>query len=102
MEGGKQLPDHGLRRMLVMYIRTDIHFYMSTETTVFQTGNSLAVRLLGDCRLPRGARVREHREGNRIILELVDEWTPEFLELAGSWTEDIPRPTWGEGRDPFA
>ena len=102
MEGGKQLPDHGLRRMLVMYIRTDIHFYMSTETTVFQTGNSLAVRLLGDCRLPRGARVREHREGNRIILELVDEWTPEFLDLAGSWTEDIPRPTGGEGRDPFA
>jgi virulence-associated protein VagC len=75
---------------------------MSKETTVFQTGNSLAVRLLGDCRLPRGTKVREHREGNRIILEMVDEWTPEFLALAGSWVEDIPRPEWSEARDPFA
>lgn len=75
---------------------------MITETTVFQTGNSLAVRLLGECKLPRGTRVREHREGNRIILELVDEWPVEFLQLAGSWTEDIPRPEWGDGRDPFA
>jgi virulence-associated protein VagC len=75
---------------------------MSTETTVFQTGNSLAVRLLGDCKLPRGTKVREHREGTRIILEPVDEWPADFLAVAGSWAEDIPRPDWTEVKDPFA
>jgi virulence-associated protein VagC len=75
---------------------------MITETKVFQTGNSLAVRLIGDCRLPPGTTIREHREGNRIILEMVDEWPPEFLALAGSCSEEIPRPDWGDVRDPFA
>ena len=32
---------------------------MSGETVVFKVGDSLAVRLVGDCRLPRGTRVRE-------------------------------------------
>jgi virulence-associated protein VagC len=85
-----------------MDIRLDIRMGMPTQTTVFQTGNSLAVRLLGDCRLPRGTKVRERREGNRIVIEAVDEWPTEFLALAGSWKEKIARPKWGKVRDPFA
>ena len=87
---------------LVVDIRPYIHRAMTTETAVFQTGNSFAVRLLGDCKLPLGTKIREHREGNRIILEMVDEWPTEFAALAGSWIEDIPKPVWGEVRDPFA
>lgn len=37
----------------------DILKSVSSETVVFRVGNSLAVRLVGDCRLPRGTRVRE-------------------------------------------
>lgn len=77
---------------------------MTTETVVFQAGNSLAIRLVGDCKLPRGMRVRERREGNAIIIEpIVDAWPRAFLEAAGAWTEDIPRPGRDEpARDPFA
>lgn len=77
---------------------------MSRETVVFQVGNSLAIRLLGDCKLPRGMRVRERREGDSIVLEpITDTWPPSFLAAAGSWTEDIPRPGREEkARDPFA
>ena len=77
---------------------------MSTETVVFQVGNSLAVRLVGDCKLPRGMRVRERREGGCIILEpLTDTWPPVFLAAAGAWKDDIPRPGRDEpARDPFA
>lgn len=82
----------------------DILSLMSTETVVFQVGNSLAIRLVGDCKLPRGMRIREHREGDRIILEpITDEWSPAFLRAAGAWTEDISRPGQDEPpRDPFA
>ena len=77
---------------------------MGAETVVFQVGNSLAVRLVGDCKLPRGMRIREHREGSRIILEpMADAWPRSFLAAAGAWKEDIVRPGLGEPvRDPFA
>lgn len=77
---------------------------MSTETVVFQVGNSLAVRLVGDCKLTRGMRVRERREGDRIIIEpLIDAWPRGFLAAAGAWTEDLPRPGLAEpARDPLA
>ena len=85
-------------------IRLGYPLPMSSETVVFQVGNSLAVRLIGDCKLPRGMRVRETRDGDRIILEpLTDKWSPAFLAAAGSWDEDLPRPGVGEpARDPFA
>ena len=55
---------------------------------VFKVGNSLAVRLVGDCRLPRGTRVRERWEGKTIVIEpVVDEWSPGFLASAGTWDE---------------
>jgi virulence-associated protein VagC len=77
---------------------------MASETVVFQVGNSRAVRLVGDCKLPRGMRIRERREGDRIILEPIAEgWSPGFLAAAGAWTEDLPRPGSDESaRDPFA
>ena len=77
---------------------------MSAETVVFQVGNSLAVRLIGDCKLPRGMRIRERREGDCIVLEpMVDAWPRAFLAAAGAWKDTIPRPGQDEPvRDPFA
>ena len=74
------------------------------ETVVFRVGNSFAVRLVGDCKLPRGMRIREYREGNRIILEPISNaWPRAFLAAAGAWKDDIPRPGQDEpARDPFA
>lgn len=81
----------------------DILSFMSTETVVFHVGNSLAVRLIGECKLPRGMRVREHRDGDRISLEpTTDTWSPAFLAAAGAWNAPIPRPGQDEpARDPF-
>lgn len=78
---------------------------MSSETIIFQVGNSLAVRLVGECKIPRGTRVRERRDGDRIIIEPIRTgWSPAFLAAAGSWTEPIPRPQDDDDkpRDPFA
>jgi len=75
-----------------------------SETIVFKIGNSLAIRLVGECRLPRGTRVRERWEGDRIVLEpILDAWPEGFLAAAGSWDEPIERPDSKEpARDPFA
>lgn len=77
---------------------------MSRETVVFKVGNSLAVRLVGNCRLARGTRVRERWEGNTIVIEPVaNDWSPAFLASAGAWDQPIERPGRDEpARDPFA
>ena len=77
---------------------------MSSETIVFKVGNSLAVRLVGDRRLPRGTRVRERWEGKTIVIKpVVDAWSDAFLASAGAWDEPIERPGRNEpSRDPFA
>jgi virulence-associated protein VagC len=77
---------------------------MDSETVVFQVGNSLAVRLVGDCKLPRGMRIRERREGGCIVLEpMADAWPKAFLAAAGAWKEAMLRPAREEpARDPFA
>ena len=73
------------------------------QTTVFKTGNCAAVRLLGDCRLPRGTRVREYRDGDRIVVEPLAEWPKSFLEALGAYPDEIPRPRDETSqRDPFA
>lgn len=89
---------------LVRISALDILTPVSSETVVFKVGNSLAVRLVGDCRLPRGTRVRERWEGKTIVIEpVVDEWSPGFLASAGTWDEPIERPGRDEeARDPFA
>jgi virulence-associated protein VagC len=77
---------------------------MGQEAVVFQVGESRAVRLIGDCRLPRGTRVRQWRDGDRIVLEPVtDAWPAAFFAAAGAWTEALPRPGRDEPmRDPCA
>jgi virulence-associated protein VagC len=71
------------------------------ESVVFKNGNSLAIRLIGDCRLPKGTRVREYKEGNRIIIEPISNgWSDNFVNSLGGWQEEIDRPK-GLTKDPF-
>jgi len=72
------------------------------QSVVFKNGNSMAVRLIGDCRLPQGTRVREYREGSKIIIEKIGGWPESFQRTLGSWKEGIERPTAEAVRDPFA
>jgi virulence-associated protein VagC len=77
---------------------------MTTRAKLFQNGGSQAVRLPQSCRFPEGAtEVVVRREGRRIILEPVDEWSDDFRALVGAWTDEIPRPTDAATpkRDPF-
>jgi virulence-associated protein VagC len=62
------------------------------ESVVFKAGNSLAVRLVGECRLPKGTRIREYRDGDRIVLQPVKGWPKAFRDAMGSFKENIPRP----------
>ena len=71
------------------------------ESVVFQTGNSLAVRLVGDCRLPKGTRIREYREGEKIVLVPVGGWPRAFRNALGSFAGEIPRPRDRRQRNPF-
>lgn len=82
---------------------------MSQSTAkLFKNGGSQAVRLPKECRFPDGvAEVSAHREGSRVILELVDQWPPGFFEaLRGG--EAITRPhqqpltSWRNPLDPPA
>jgi len=70
------------------------------DSVVFKNGNSLAVRLVGDCKLPQGTRVREYREANRIIIEPIGGWPESFLGTLGAWDEDLPGMR-NKVRDPF-
>jgi virulence-associated protein VagC len=74
-----------------------------STSTVFRSGNSLAVRLVGECRLPRGTKVREYRVGSKIVIEPVRAgWSARFLSSLGSFHGQIPRPKDpGKQRDPF-
>lgn len=72
------------------------------QSIVFKNGNSMAVRLIGDCRLPRGTRVREYREGSKIIIEEIGGWPESFQRTLGSWKGKIERPSAEAARDPFA
>ena len=60
---------------------------------LFQNGGSQAVRLPKECRFTdRQREVVVRREGRRVILEPVDEWSDEFRACLGAWPHDIPRP----------
>jgi len=76
-------------------------FPMANESIVFRSGNSLAVRLTGNCRLPRGTRVREYRDGPRVVIEPLDTWPEDFVEALGSFVDEIPRPPPAIARSPF-
>lgn len=78
----------------------------ATRAKLFPNGGSQAVRLPRECRFPEGqTEVLVHREGSRVVLEPVDEWSESFRACLGAWEEDIPRPPQGsltDIRDPFA
>jgi antitoxin VapB len=77
---------------------------VTTRAKLFQNGGSQAVRLPQSFRFPEDAtEVLVRREGRRIILEPVDEWSDDFRALVGAWTEDLPRPSSPPPpkRDPF-
>jgi virulence-associated protein VagC len=78
----------------------------ATRAKLFQNGGSQAVRLPRECRVAEGQReVLVRREGERVILEPVDEWPQAFRACLGAWTQEIERPkqrSIQKLRDPFA
>jgi virulence-associated protein VagC len=74
---------------------------VANESVVFKSGNSLAVRLTGDCRLPEGTRVRQYRDGPRVVIEPLDTWPESFVAALGAFPDDIPRPPADRPRSPF-
>jgi antitoxin VapB len=73
---------------------------------IFRTGRSQAVRLPKEVRFEEDqAEVRVRREGNRVILEPLDEWPEAFLATLGScpeFPEPPKRTPLREARDRFA
>lgn len=77
----------------------------AARAKLFPNGGSQAVRLPRECRFPEGqSEVLVHREGSRVVLEPIDEWSESFRACLGAWEEDIPRLPQGslaDIRDPF-
>ena len=72
---------------------------------LFQNGGSQAVRLPKACRFPDAdVEVIIRREGRRVVLEPVEEWSDGFRAALGAWPEKIARPKTSPAdlRDPFA
>ena len=77
----------------------------SARAKLFQNGGSQAVRLPKACRFTAEGEVLVRREGRRVILEAMDEWSDRFRACLGAWPEKIPRPKQQrirDLRDPFA
>jgi antitoxin VapB len=77
----------------------------ATRAKLFQNGGSQAVRLPKACRFVAQREVLVRREGRRVILEPVDEWSPQFRACLGAVSDEIPRPKQGklaQLRNPFA
>ena len=72
---------------------------------IFRTGRSQAVRLPKEARFDEDlTEVRVRREGNRLILEPLDEWPEDFLATLGScpeFPEPPERTPLGKARDRF-
>ena len=68
-------------------------FNMAERAKIFTNGGSQAVRLPKSVRFPKSQReVIVRKSGNRVVLEPADEWPEEFLEVLGSWPDEIERP----------
>ena len=77
----------------------------TARAKLFQNGASQAVRLPKECRFTAQREVLVRREGRRVILEPVDEWSEKFRACLGAWAGEIPRPRQRhirDLRDPFA
>ena len=79
---------------------------MTGRAKIFYNGGSQAVRLPKSCRFPDDQReVVARRVGRKVILEPADEWTSDFIDALGSWSEEIERPKArpiSKKKDPFA
>lgn len=79
---------------------------MAGRAKIFYNGGSQAVRLPKSVRFPENQReVVARRVGRKVILEPADEWSPDFVEALGSWSEEIERPKTqpiAKKKDPFA
>jgi antitoxin VapB len=79
---------------------------VTTRAKLFLNGGSQAVRLPKSFRFPDDQQeVLIHRVGRQVILEPVDEWPEEFLNILGAWDEPIERPRSrpiSKTKDPFA
>jgi virulence-associated protein VagC len=79
---------------------------MMHRAKIFRNGSSQAVRLPKACRFPVGSgSVLVHQEGNRIVMELPDEWPADFIACQGALKEVLSRPQQTQIsaiRDPFA
>ena len=74
----------------------------SDRAKLFQNGGSQAVRLPQAFRFPEGAtEVVIRRDGRRVILEPLDEWSEDFESILGAWPDEIARPPTSPQRDPF-
>jgi antitoxin VapB len=69
---------------------------------IFKNGGSQAVRLPKECRFIDQREVLARREGRRVILEPVDEWSDAFRSCLGAWTGELARLEQDDLRDPFA
>lgn len=72
---------------------------------IFRSSGSQAVRLPKDCCFPDGpSEVSVRREGNKLILEPLDEWPEGFFDKISGFEGEIDRPP-DEGistlRNPF-
>jgi antitoxin VapB len=78
---------------------------MTAKAKIFSNGGSQAVRLPKSCSFPKDLKeVTIRKEGRRVILEPADEWSKEFLEMLGTWDEEIDVPRGRpitETKDPF-
>ena len=74
------------------------------SSVVFKSGNSMAVRLLKECSLPKGTRIHEYRDGKRIIIEPLEQndFPQSFLDSLGAWDENIPLPPRSKPRNVFS
>jgi antitoxin VapB len=79
---------------------------MSGWAKIFYNGGSQAVRLPKSCRFPDDqSEVVARRVGRKVVLEPADEWSSDFIEMLGSWSEEIERPkaqSIAKKKDPFA
>jgi antitoxin VapB len=77
-----------------------------TRAKLFRNGGSQAVRLPKECRFRADQKeVLVHREGRKVVLEPIDEWSDLFRAGLGSWNDVIPRPRpepISSVEDPFA
>jgi antitoxin VapB len=78
---------------------------MTARAKIFQNGGSQAVRLPKACRFPDDQQeVLVHRSGRKVIIEPADEWSDQFRQTLGAWTEPIQRPRsrpLSKMKDPF-